>query len=94
MQERFFSRGQFYDYYYNLRFAGWNSTNKPDGNIQEALGFLWYHDHRVDHTAENTYKGLVGPAIIFNAFDTGDEDTGFHLPSSRTSTSRSCSATS
>jgi FtsP/CotA-like multicopper oxidase with cupredoxin domain len=80
-QERFFSRGQFYDYYYNLRFAGWNSTNKPAGNIQEALGFLWYHDHRVDHTAENTYKGLVGPAIVFNEFDNGDEGApGFHLP--------------
>ena len=61
-------------------FAGWNSTNPPAGNIQEALGFLWYHDHRVDHTAENTYKGLVGPAIAFNEFDTGDESTGFHLP--------------
>jgi FtsP/CotA-like multicopper oxidase with cupredoxin domain len=81
VQQRFFFRGQYYDYFYNMRFAGWNSTNPPDGNIQEALGFLWYHDHRVDHTAENTYKGLVGPAIVFNAFDTGDESTGFHLPS-------------
>jgi hypothetical protein len=80
-QQRFFFRGQYYDYYHNLRFAGWDSTNSPDGNIQEALGFLWYHDHRVDHTAENTYKGLVGPAIIFNEFDTGTRDTGFHLPS-------------
>ena len=61
--------------------AGWNSTHPPDGNVQESLGFLWYHDHRVDHTAENTYKGLVGPAIVFNEFDTGDETTGFHLPS-------------
>jgi FtsP/CotA-like multicopper oxidase with cupredoxin domain len=81
VQQRFFFRGQYYDYFHDMRFAGWNSTNKPDGNIQEALGFLWYHDHRVDHTAENTYKGLVGPAIVFNAFDTGDESTGLHLPS-------------
>ena len=80
-QERFFFRGQYYDYFYNMQFAGWNSTNPPDGNIQEALGFLWYHDHRVQHTAENTYKGLVGPAIIFNEFDTGNEETGLHLPS-------------
>jgi FtsP/CotA-like multicopper oxidase with cupredoxin domain len=80
VQERFFVRGQYYDYYYNLRFAGWGSTDQPDGNIQEALGFLWYHDHRVDHTAENTYKGLVGPAIVFNEFDTGDESTGSRLP--------------
>jgi|1186.fasta_scaffold03258_1 FtsP/CotA-like multicopper oxidase with cupredoxin domain len=81
VQQRFFFRGQYYDYFYNMQFAGWNSTNPPHGNIQEALGFLWYHDHRVDHTAENTYKGLVGPAIAFNDFDTGDESTGLHLPS-------------
>src|SRR6185436_6250408 len=80
VQQRFFSRGQYYDYFYNMQFAGWNSTNPPHGNIQEALGFLWYHDHRVDHTAENTYKGLVGPCVVFNDFDTGDESTGFHLP--------------
>jgi FtsP/CotA-like multicopper oxidase with cupredoxin domain len=87
VQQRFFFRGQYYDYFYNMQFAGWNST-LPEGNVpgargdvREALGFLWYHDHRVDHTAENTYKGLVGPAIAFNAFDTGDESTGFHLPS-------------
>ena len=80
VEQRFFSRGQYYDYFYNMQFAGWNSTNEPDGNVQEALGFLWYHDHRVDHTAENTYKGLVGPAIAFNDYDTGDETTGFRLP--------------
>jgi FtsP/CotA-like multicopper oxidase with cupredoxin domain len=80
VQQRFFFRGQYYDYFHNLQFAGWNSTNPPNGNVQEALGFLWYHDHRVDHTAENTYKGLVGPAILFNDFDTGDEETGLHLP--------------
>jgi FtsP/CotA-like multicopper oxidase with cupredoxin domain len=81
VQQRFFFRGQYYDYFYNMQFAGWNSTNPPNGNIQEADGFLWYHDHRVSHTAENTYKGLVGPAIAFNDFDTGDESTGLHLPS-------------
>src|SRR6476619_7450142 len=80
-QQRFFYRGQYYDYYHNLCRAGWNSTHPGDGNIQESLGFLWYHYHRVDHTAENTYKGLVGPAIVFNEFDTGDETTGFRLPS-------------
>ena len=80
-QQRFFFRGQYYDYFYNMRFAGWNSTNPPDGDIQEYQSFLWYHDHRVDHTAENTYKGLVGPALVFGAVDTGDESTGLHLPS-------------
>src|SRR5229473_747819 len=49
--------------------------------INEALSTLWYHDHRVDFTAQNTYKGLVGFYCLFNQFDTGDETTGFHLPS-------------
>jgi FtsP/CotA-like multicopper oxidase with cupredoxin domain len=80
VQQRFFFRGQYYDYFYNMQYAGWGSTHPPNGNIQEALGSLWYHDHRVDHTAENTYKGLSGPFIAFNEFDTGDESTGFHLP--------------
>ena len=86
VQQRFFFRGQYYDYFHNAQFAGWNSTNPyPDqngvrGNVQEALGFLWYHDHRVDHTAENTYKGLAGPCIVFNAYDNGDDTTGLRLP--------------
>jgi FtsP/CotA-like multicopper oxidase with cupredoxin domain len=42
---------------------------------------LWYHDHRIDHTAENTYKGLEGFHLMFNQFDTGNETTGFRLPS-------------
>src|SRR5262249_21602967 len=48
---------------------------------------LWYHDHRVDFTSQNTYKGLLGAYLLFNdqsqnpnQFDTGDETTGFRLP--------------
>jgi FtsP/CotA-like multicopper oxidase with cupredoxin domain len=81
VQQRFFFRGQYYDYFYNMQFAGWGSTHPPNGDIREALGFLWYHDHRVDHTAENTYKGLVGFHFAFNDFDTGNENSGFRLPS-------------
>jgi FtsP/CotA-like multicopper oxidase with cupredoxin domain len=86
-QDRFFARGQFYDYFYNMQYAGWGSTHADvvtdgvRGDPREALGFLWYHDHRVDHTAENTYKGLVGPSVLFNNVDTGDESTGLRLPS-------------
>jgi FtsP/CotA-like multicopper oxidase with cupredoxin domain len=61
--------------------AGFDSDFPPTGDINESLSTLWYHDHRVDHTAENTYKGLDGFHFIFNQFDTGDEGTGFHLPS-------------
>ncbi|HEU4596563.1 MAG TPA: multicopper oxidase domain-containing protein [Pyrinomonadaceae bacterium] len=77
----FFERGQFYDYHYPNVYAGVNSTHPGAGDIKEAMHTLWYHDHRVDHTAENTYKGLAGAYILFNEKDTGDETTGFRLPS-------------
>jgi FtsP/CotA-like multicopper oxidase with cupredoxin domain len=77
----FMERGQFYDYHYPNVYAGINSTHRGAGDVREALSTLWYHDHRIDHAAENTYKGLVGAYVLFNEFDTGDEQTGFRLPS-------------
>jgi len=77
----FNGQGQFYDYHYPNVLAGINSTHPGTGDIKEAMSTLWYHDHRIDHTAENTYKGLAGAYILFNEFDTGDENTGFRLPS-------------
>ena len=78
----FMERGQFYDHHYPNVYAGVNSTHiAQGGDIREAMATLWYHDHRIDHTAENTYKGLAGTYILFNEFDTGDENTGFRLPS-------------
>jgi FtsP/CotA-like multicopper oxidase with cupredoxin domain len=80
---RFFGIGKFYDYFHTMARAGFdtNEFRATNGDIRETLGTLWYHDHRVDHTAENNYKGLAGAQIAFNEFDTGNEATGFHLPS-------------
>jgi FtsP/CotA-like multicopper oxidase with cupredoxin domain len=80
---RFFFNGQFYDYFYTMARAGFDTDEfrATDGDVRETLGTLWYHDHRVDHTAENVYKGLGGFHYVFNDFDTGDEGTGFRLPS-------------
>jgi FtsP/CotA-like multicopper oxidase with cupredoxin domain len=77
---RFFFRGQYYDYYHTMQQAGFDADFPPNGDVRESLSTLWYHDHRIDHTAENVYKGLAGFQLIFNEFDTGDESTGFHLP--------------
>lgn len=77
----FYTAGHFCDQYYPNVLAGFNSDHAPDGDINEALATLWYHDHRVDFTSQNTYKGLFGFYCLFNQFDTGDEGTGFHLPS-------------
>jgi len=70
-----------YDQHYPMQYAGILSTHRGTGDINEALSTLWYHDHRVGFTAQNTYKGLVGYHLFFNDRDTGDETTGFHLPS-------------
>ena len=77
----FYPSGNFCDQYYPNVLAGFNSTNQPNGDINESLATLWYHDHRVDFTSQNTYKGLVGFYCLFNNLDTGNETTGFRLPS-------------
>ncbi|MDB6014558.1 MAG: uncharacterized protein JWL65_6808 [Gammaproteobacteria bacterium] len=76
----FYSAGHFCDQYYPNVLAGFNSDFAPNGDINESLSTLWYHDHRVDFTSQNTYKGLTGFYCLFNQFDTGDSSTGFHLP--------------
>jgi FtsP/CotA-like multicopper oxidase with cupredoxin domain len=72
--------GQFYDHHYPNVLAGFGSTHQPNGDINESLSTLWYHDHRVDFTSQNVYKGLTGFYCLFNQFDTGNETTGFRLP--------------
>ena len=84
-QGRFFFVGQYYDYFQTMARAGFDTDafRATDGDIRETLTTMWYHDHRVDHTAENVYKGLAGFEILFNDFDTGDETSpspAFRLP--------------
>lgn len=77
-----FGPGKFYDQHYPNVLAGVLSTHiNTGGDIQEAMSTLWYHDHMHDFTSQNVYKGLAGMYLLFNDFDTGDETTGFHLPS-------------
>jgi FtsP/CotA-like multicopper oxidase with cupredoxin domain len=76
----FFAVGQYYDQHYPNVLAGFSSTNPPNGDIRESMSTLWYHDHRVDFTSQNVYKGLAGFFLLFNQFDTGNETTGFRLP--------------
>jgi FtsP/CotA-like multicopper oxidase with cupredoxin domain len=78
----FFAAGQYYDQYYPNALAGFNSTHiATNGDINESLSTLWYHDHRENFTSQNVYKGLLGFYLLFNQYDTGDETTGFRLPS-------------
>lgn len=88
----FYDAGQFKDYHYaNVR-AGFASDFPTSsfngvtvkGDYRETLSTLWYHDHRMDFTAQNAYKGLVGWYTLFSddiLLDTGNENTGLRLPS-------------
>lgn len=67
--------GAYVDHHYPNCYAGYDDTRywATKGDPREALGTLWYHDHRVDFTAPNTYKGLTGMYLLFDEIDSGDE---------------------
>jgi FtsP/CotA-like multicopper oxidase with cupredoxin domain len=75
----FFFPGLFKDYHYPLFNAGL-STSLPSGDPNEAVGTCWYHDHCLDFTSQNVYRGLVGCFFVFDDVDTGNELTGLRLP--------------
>jgi FtsP/CotA-like multicopper oxidase with cupredoxin domain len=60
--------------YVSLDNAAQNSIATPAGDPTEAMSSLWYHDHHVDFTAQNVYKGMFGPYVLFDARDTGNEN--------------------
>src|SRR4051794_39015547 len=74
--------GQFVDNLY---------LNWPAGSDdREKQSFFWFHDHRMDHTGANVYKGMVGLYPIYdpkNGMDMGDERRGLRLPGVRTNNS-------
>jgi spore coat protein A len=57
----------------------YNYALAEDGSPERAA-FQWYHDHRLDNTAQNIWNGLAGMWIIDDAVDaalplpTGDRD--------------------
>ncbi len=80
--------GHYYDYHYPNVYAGVNQYGGI-GNPDEALGTLWYHDHKLDFTSQNVYAGLAGMNSIYDAWgayadpnmgDYGDETKGWRLP--------------
>jgi FtsP/CotA-like multicopper oxidase with cupredoxin domain len=57
------------------------------GDNREKQSFFWFHDHRMDYTGANVYKGMVGLYPIYdpkNGMDMGDERRGLRLPGVRT----------
>jgi FtsP/CotA-like multicopper oxidase with cupredoxin domain len=80
--------GHYYDHHYPNVYAGVKQFGGI-GNPHEALGTLWYHDHKLDFTSQNVYAGLAGMNSIYDAWgvysdqsmgDYGDETKGWRLP--------------
>ncbi|HEY5913636.1 MAG TPA: hypothetical protein VJA21_23865, partial [Verrucomicrobiae bacterium] len=58
------------------------------GDDKEKQSFFWFHDHRMDHTGANVYKGMVGLYPIYDPEkDSGNETKGYRLPGVRTNNS-------
>jgi FtsP/CotA-like multicopper oxidase with cupredoxin domain len=71
-----FNQG-FKDQHYPNQYAGFSTIKNAkgaDGDPNEALGSLWYHDHTVDFTAANVYHGLAGFYNLFDDVDSNDEN--------------------
>ena len=78
------------NFHYCMARAGFNQTRAipakwvdpvTGGDLRESLTTLFLHDHRPEFTAPNVYKGMVCMVRIFDQQDTGDETTGWRLPS-------------
>jgi FtsP/CotA-like multicopper oxidase with cupredoxin domain len=66
------------------------------GDDAEKQSFFWFHDHRMDQTGSNVYKGMVGlypiydpkdytndpkyPGVKAGGLDNGNEKEGLQLP--------------
>ena len=61
----FLTSGQYRDHHYPIVLAG--------DDPREALGTLWYHDHRANFTSQNVYRGLAGFHLHFDDVDSGNE---------------------
>ncbi len=64
--------GHFKDHHYPMVCAGVDRFGGI-GDPNEALGTMWYHDHRAEFTAGNVYRGLAGFFLAFDAVDSGNE---------------------
>jgi FtsP/CotA-like multicopper oxidase with cupredoxin domain len=61
--------------------GSWWSDDNGRGDLRETLTTLFMHDHRPEFTSPNLYKGLFMMVRAFDEMDTGNETTGWRLPS-------------
>ena len=60
--------------------VGAGRINMP-GDWREIMSTLWFHDHMIDYTAPNVYKGNAAMMNYYSAIDRGNEclDDGVNL---------------
>jgi FtsP/CotA-like multicopper oxidase with cupredoxin domain len=68
--------GEHFDYCLALRDTGFSHGDPQPG---ERPSTLWYHDHLLDFTGPNIYRGLAGFFTVFDELDANDE-TGTRFP--------------
>jgi FtsP/CotA-like multicopper oxidase with cupredoxin domain len=58
-----------------------NGTIKVRGDWRETMSTHWFHDHMLDFTAQNVYKGNAAMMNYYSALDRGNEavDDGVNL---------------
>jgi len=64
-----FDRGEHYDYFYPMLDPGLvadNDIGRDHADCDETPSTLWYHDHLLDFTAANVYRGLAGFYLAFD----------------------------
>ncbi len=66
--------GSYKDHHYPNCYANYDRFDASNGDPREALGTLWYHDHRLDFTAGNVYRGLAGFHLMFDHIDSNNEN--------------------
>jgi FtsP/CotA-like multicopper oxidase with cupredoxin domain len=70
-------RGGFFDHFYPTTDPGYFdkqaglSKEEPETTARQSM--LWYHDHLLDFTGPNAYRGLAGAIIAMDNLDNGDE---------------------
>nr|WP_144276980.1 multicopper oxidase domain-containing protein [Pseudomonas resinovorans] len=67
------AKGRFKDHLYPNVYAGFENLQNNIGDYREALGTLFYHDHTLDFTSPNLYRGLVGFYLLYDHIDSGNE---------------------
>lgn len=68
--------GEFYDYCYALRDPGFSHGEPITGDRSSTI---WFHDHLLDFTGPNVYRGLAGFFLVFDEAD-ADDETGVRFP--------------